>query len=114
MKRKLIKKLEDEASKYVRKIGYCEMCGATRTLQMSHILPKGAYPSIRFHPLNVFCACYRCHIIIWHHNPKVAWEWALGYFSKERLEWIEQQKQKPGKVPDEETVLEWWKEAGWE
>ena len=50
----------------------CEICGKTNQLGLFHILPKGLYPSIRFHKQNILIAGWFCCHYLWHHDFYVA------------------------------------------
>jgi len=81
MKRKRIKR-SNERGKLIKKVDAlfrqvilkerlkrCEWCGRTFRLQISHILPKGAYPRLRYFKPNVLLLCFPCHPERWHKNP---------------------------------------------
>ena len=74
-KSELAQECEKLFSLLVRKIGSCERCGATSTLQWAHVLPRGAYPNLKFDILNSLCLCYRCHINFAHKSPLEFTEW---------------------------------------
>jgi hypothetical protein len=47
----------------------CEICGKpSAKLGLFHILPKGAYPKIRFRKVNILLAGWFCCHLPWHHN----------------------------------------------
>ena len=48
-------------------------CGGN--LQACHIFPKGTYPLLELHPLNVVAGCYVCHLHGWHKSPLDALKW---------------------------------------
>jgi len=67
----------------------CEWCGKPmeKGLQISHILPKGRYPRLRYCPANVLLLCNGCHIFKWHKHPLKAQEFierykGEGYYQK--------------------------------
>jgi hypothetical protein len=54
----------------------CSHCGNTyEVTQCSHVHSIGAYPNLRFDPMNVLPMCRRCHKFWWHEEPGDAWEW---------------------------------------
>jgi len=112
MKKSDIRKLDKLFSLFIRKRGYCQRCGKTTNLHTSHVLPKGKYPSLRFHPNNAIALCLYDHLYWWHKNPIEAAAWFSGVFPEQHA-WALEQKKRPGKVPTKETVLQWWKEFGW-
>ena len=63
----------------------CLKCGKTERLQMSHIKSKGAYPALRFEPLNVKPLCFRCHLHWWHKEPLEASEWFKTVMPEESM-----------------------------
>jgi hypothetical protein len=48
-------------------------CGGVLTA--AHIYPKGKYPLLELHPLNVVAACFACHLFGWHKSPLDAARW---------------------------------------
>jgi len=69
---KIIKRLDTLFRTYMLKnrINKCQWCGKPgKNLQVSHILPKGAYPRLRFRQENVLLLCYYCHFHRWHKSP---------------------------------------------
>jgi hypothetical protein len=54
----------------------CAFCHRTyEVMQCSHIHSVGAYPNIRFDPMNALPMCGRHHRFFWHDEPGDAWEW---------------------------------------
>jgi hypothetical protein len=54
----------------------CAYCHQTfPVMQCSHIHSIGAYPSLRFDPMNALPMCGRHHRFFWHDEPGDAWEW---------------------------------------
>ena len=54
----------------------CVKCHKTfEVMQCSHIKSTGAYPNLRFDPMNAFSMCGRCHNFWWHLEPSESWEW---------------------------------------
>ena len=67
----------------------CEWCGKTNnSLQISHILPKGAYPCLRYEPANVLLLCFYCHFQRWHKSPLEAEEFLSSYKFPEYYEFL--------------------------
>ena len=44
-------------------------------MQCSHIYSTGAYPNLRFDPMNVLPMCGHCHNFWWHLEPSESWDW---------------------------------------
>ena len=62
----------------------CEWCGKSpETVFISHILPKGKYPRLRFVEDNVLLLCYYCHMERWHKNPLEAEAFIMEKFGKD-------------------------------
>jgi len=62
----------------------CEWCGKTHeTVFVSHILPKGSHPALRYCKENVLLLCYFCHMHKWHKDTLLASEWLNSYKGKE-------------------------------
>ena len=57
------------------RVNKCERCGSVFRLQISHILPKGKYPRLRYYLGNVIIFCFPCHPEWWHKNPMEAAEY---------------------------------------
>jgi hypothetical protein len=57
--------LDREFSKVVRKLGECERCGNTETLQCAHFISR-ANLQIRWDKDNANCFCAGCHF--WSHQ----------------------------------------------
>lgn len=51
------------------RINKCEWCGKVKGLSVSHILPKGRHPRLRYFKANVLLLCTGCHIFKWHKSP---------------------------------------------
>ena len=76
-RRKLIEEADRLLKQLVlqRDLYRCVMCGRQDRLQVSHLLPKGKYPRLRFELLNTVLMCVGCHLYWWHRNPLEAHEW---------------------------------------
>lgn len=81
-KKTLTNKLDKLFSLIVRARGKCEVCGATDTLQTSHIYSR-ANRSVRWDELNAICKCAKCHFW-WHQNPADGVEWLKGYYTEDQ------------------------------
>lgn len=77
----------------------CLKCHKTKTLQASHIYPKGRYQKMRYVLDNVKTLCYACHMHFWHKNPIEANEWLRTVVSAERLEKLKLMSQYVDKTP---------------
>ncbi len=54
----------------------CIKCGQVfPVMQCSHIHSVGAYPNLRFDPMNAFPMCGRHHRFWWHDEPGESWPW---------------------------------------
>lgn len=79
-KRAMEKELDGLLRNFVlaRALFSCEWC-KKRDLPLfsSHVLPKGAYPRLRFEPYNLMSLCYACHMGNkgWHKDIMGAREW---------------------------------------
>ena len=68
-------KLLTECDKLFRQIilrerlNRCEWCKKVKGLSVSHILPKGRHPRLRYFKANVLLLCTGCHIFKWHKSP---------------------------------------------
>ena len=63
----------------------CLKCGKETQIQMSHIKSKGAYPALRFEPLNVKPLCMRHHLHWWHKEPLEASAWFKTVMPEESM-----------------------------
>jgi len=54
----------------------CAKCGQTfPVMQCSHVHSVGAYPNLRFDPMNALPMDGHCHPYWWHLEPSEAWDW---------------------------------------
>jgi hypothetical protein len=44
-------------------------------MQCSHVHSIGAYPNLRFDPMNALSMCGRHHNFWWHLEPTESWDW---------------------------------------
>jgi len=99
-KGKVIKEIDKLFRQYLLKTRphICEWCRRSgKELYVSHILPKGTYPKLRFADRNVLLLCYYCHMIKWHRNPAKAHEFMVmlqGKNYKEELLFLNKIQQK--------------------
>lgn len=62
----------------------CEWCAKQpEVLQVAHILPKGAWPRLRYQRANVLLLCFYCHMIRAHRDPLAFTSWLEEYKGKE-------------------------------
>lgn len=69
----------------------CAYCNKPNYLQVSHILPKGAYPHLRYDPINILPMCGHCHNFIWHANPVESGKWFERNYPQ-RKEYLDEAK----------------------
>jgi len=81
--------------------GHFRDCGGYN--QCSHVHSVGAYPNLRFDPLNALCLCYRHHIHWWHKETGEAWEWFKKTYPK-RHKYLEKQKNISFKPTKDELI----------
>lgn len=65
------------------RLNKCEHCGKRSVLHISHILPKGSHPRLRYQRCNVLLLCVRCHLFWAHRNPLDFTHWVEEYKGKE-------------------------------
>lgn len=88
-----MRSLDNVFSRIIRaRDGRCLHCGATESLQCSHVLPR-TYFSVRWEEDNAITLCYRCHLQWWHKYPHEAVEWFDSEFPGRHGELIEMVKQ---------------------
>lgn len=85
----------------------CRKCGREdRTLNASHIWPKGAYPHLRWHSDNVVTLCAMpCHLSWWHKNPIEAMTWIAEILGDETFTRLRLMAKSRGKVDKKLTRL---------
>lgn len=70
----------------------CSMCGRfSESLQVSHILPKGTYPHLRYDPINILPMDGQCHQFRWHANPIESRDWFMNKYP-ERWVYLQEAK----------------------
>ena len=78
--------LVQEADRLVREVVLqeqgeaCLKCHQVKPLHAAHILPKGAYPSLRFETTNVIGLCMRDHLYWAHRDPVGFVDWVNQIF----------------------------------
>ena len=54
----------------------CAHCGRSGiVLHLSHVKGEGAWPRLKFEPLNVKLLCVKCHLYYWHKDVTEATHW---------------------------------------
>lgn len=110
MKRKDIRKLDNEFRKLVRTGKSCLKCGATEKVQASHVIPVSTCGYIlRWSFLNCIPLCYRCHFFWWHKNPIEALEWFKDMFGNRRIKKLSELRLESWKYITPEEVRVSWK-----
>ena len=72
----------------------CAVCGNVYpVMQCSHLHSIGAYPNLRFDPMNVLPMCGKHHFFFWHDDPIDAWSWLNQKFPG-RYAYLEKAKNK--------------------
>ena len=56
----------------------CEWCKRSKAVDISHILPKGAFIKMRYQSCNILLLCRYCHDK-WHANPLMAADFLKSY-----------------------------------
>ena len=97
-RKKLVKKLDDICSKYIKlRDSYtCQRCGKTNAesqIHLSHVIPRSAGMRLRWDELNSKALCAYCHRRWWHANTLEATEWFKIVFP-ERYEYVMSEKTK--------------------
>lgn len=74
---KISKKLVQKEFNHLMASGQpCAYCHQTfPVMQCSHVHSIGAYPNLRFDPMNVLPLCGRHHLFWWHDRPLESSEW---------------------------------------
>lgn len=76
---------------------WCNRPAEGRNLHVSHILPRGSHPKLRWVELNILLLCLNCHLQVWHKNPILAHEFMVrirGEDYKQKLLLVELMKEK--------------------
>ena len=81
MKKKSIKLLKRKSdvlwSQIIKRVGYCEICGGTNSLNAHHIISRSHY-ALRYDIDNGICLCAGCHRFnknSAHNNPVYFMDW---------------------------------------
>lgn len=94
-RQKLIENLDELFSKIIRtRANYtCERCGRKDgVMQCCHVYSRKVL-GLRWDLQNAFCGCGGCHIFFWHSSPIEAFIWFENRYGKERLDYLNKQKQ---------------------
>jgi len=98
----------------------CQLCGKEyengKGLGQFHVLPKGAFPNLKYRPENIVWACwFKCHYS-WHHDFMVARDEVLpriknllGDDYEERLKNLSNELTKTN-MYELEKLYQWWSE----
>jgi hypothetical protein len=71
-----IKTVQNEFNHLIASGKPCTKCGQLfPVMQCSHNHSVGAYPNLRFDPMNVLPLCGHCHPFWWHLEPAKSWDW---------------------------------------
>ena len=76
----------------------CLKCGSMRRVQASHVMPKGAHPSMRYDIDNIIPLCWACHFTWWHKSPLAASGWFRQKFGNAAADILIVRAGSPGKV----------------
>ncbi len=84
--------VQREFNKMIASGNPCAYCHRTfPVMQCSHVHSVGAYPNLRFDPMNALPMCGRHHMFFWHDEPGDAWEWFKRTFPG-RCHYLEEAK----------------------
>lgn len=87
-KQKIRDKADTLMSLAVRRIGYCERCGALDRLQHHHVVEKGRSNFLRYDFKNALCLCSGCHKW-WHTAGTIKTShWFKTTFGEERYNYL--------------------------
>jgi len=106
-RQKVIEKCDALFRKYIlRERGEkCEWCKKNTKVFVSHILPKGRYPNMRYKENNVLLLCFYCHFHRWHKSPLDANEFLGKYKGDDYYEQLRKQAVMAKRVVPEMTLL---------
>ena len=95
------KEIQKEFNKMIAHANSCAKCYQTfKVMQCSHIHSIGAYPNLRFDPMNALPMCGRHHNFWWHLEPTESWDWFKKNFPG-RYEYLLKAKNKHIEWTDE-------------
>lgn len=110
MKRKDIRKLDNEFRKMIRTGKPCMKCGNVKS-QASHVIPVSTCGyGLRWNKKNAIPLCYRCHIHGWHKSPIDAMEWFRKKFGPMRILYLMKLKRESDQykyITPEEVRASW-------
>jgi len=99
-----IRKADSLYSQYLRKkIPYCERCGLTETLQVSHFWGR-RNESTRFDPQNTDILCFSCHRHFTE-NPADYREWKLKKLGEREYKILDVRAHSYQKRDDNQIIL---------
>ena len=76
------KEIQKEFNKMIASGKPCAYCKRTYdVMQCSHVHSVGAYPNLRFDPMNALPMCGRHHRFFWHDEPADAWAWFIKNYA---------------------------------
>lgn len=76
MKKLSIKVVQKEFNHLIAYQKPCAKCHQVfPVMQCSHVHSIGAYPNLRFDPMNTLPMCGRDHNFWWHLEPAQSWDW---------------------------------------
>ena len=52
--------------RYMKAVGYCEICERKKGLEAHHIIPFHVAPDLELHQENLMSLCRRCHLFVGH------------------------------------------------
>src|SRR3989304_2916765 len=94
MKKLSIKLVQKEFNHMIASGKPCAKCHQVfPVMQCSHVHSIGAYPNLRFDPMNTLSMCGHCHNFWWHLEPAQSWDWFKQTFPG-RYEYLLEAKNK--------------------
>lgn len=75
----------------------CLKCGATQSLQVSHIESVGKWKKLEYDTDNAIILCVGCHLYWWHKEPREAIKWLEQTLPKAQLDRLDLRKLSTGK-----------------
>lgn len=100
-RKKLIKRLDDTFSKWIRaRDGKCVTCGSRENLQCGHLFTRQSY-STRWNPLNAAATCASCN---YYHefNPHTYTNWFIDKYGLKKYKELNREFHKVKKWTDKE------------
>lgn len=78
--------VEGKRRSWVGTCAWCQQPG--KSLQASHVEPKGRAPHMRHDPRNVVPLCAGCHLFRWHKSPVEAAQWIVSYLGQDAVDML--------------------------